>query len=317
VVLGANGTCVHFDVPQVVACRPASTTSWSGESNQQQLVEAAFDVSALLRFGRESDVQQLLFVIESPTGSLRVADYFPKTELRSLYVGQIERSRQQEASDSAGLNASFAPSEYLNAQASASQAGKVSESIRYQTAAPLELLASSGTASRGTAVYFKFRSTPQSTLDGSHRVRVRFAAPSGWRADYVYLRCAAYSRSSAPSQGAICGSSDFLVPLYRDGDDVAREAAERLAAAELALRQLARQFRGELQRSTGSSFTERFVMSLRGDDKQPLPETWLSQVLSSDPQQREFSFQERLPEPLERAVTEFTSARWQLVAMSP
>jgi hypothetical protein len=312
--LAASGACVHFDVPQLVACQPVCSSDLASSSGEET-IEATFDVSTLLRFGRESQVKQLLFVIESPGGTLRVADYAPKTELASLYVGQIERSRQQEESTNAGLSASFAPTELLSAQGNASQSVKASESVRFQTLPPMQLLAASGTVARGTAVYFKFKSTPQTTLDGSRQVRVLFQVPTGWRADYVYLRCAAYDDAPGEQQGSLCSSSDFLVPLYRQGDEVAREAARELAVREAELRQLARQLQPSSPRSRSTSLSHKLSTLFR-EPSPRLPDTWLNAVLTSDADQREFAFQSQLPAPLRKALLQFADARWQVAELN-
>jgi hypothetical protein len=310
----AARSCVHFDVPQLVACRPVNAAK-TPPADSEQTVEATFDISTLLNFGQEGQVKQLLFMVVSPAGTLRVSDYSPKTALTSLYVGHIERSEQQEESGSVGVSASFAPSEFLSAEGNTSKAVKSSESVKFQSVPPLQLLAASGTAARGTAVYFKFRSTPQTTLDGSRQVRVQFRVPRSWRADYVYLRCAAYADAVDVSRGPVCGTSDFLVPLYLDGDDDARQAALDLAHSELELRQLARQLQPSVSRSRSASLSDRWTTLFR-EDKRRVPEFWLSTVLSSDPSQREFSFQEQLPDPLRHALTEFTETRWQLAKLN-
>ncbi len=294
----AGSSCVHFDVPQMVTCRPVNSCEVA-VNDHEQAVEAIFDVSTLLRFGQEAEVRQLLFVVESPAGTLRVVD-FAKTELTSLYVGQIERSRQQEESNNVGLSATVSPAEFLNAQGNTSRAVKANETIRFQTLPPMQLLAASGTVSRGAAVYFKFKATPQTTLDGSRPLRVLFRVPSGWRGDYVYLRCVAYAEATSDQQSPICGSTDFLVPLYLEGDDVARQASLQLAQREYALRQLAQQWQLDSHQAHGASLSDKLTALFR-DEKSRVPELWLTTVLTSPPSRRDFSFQTRLPQDLRRA----------------
>jgi hypothetical protein len=312
----AAGSCIHFDVPQLVCCRPVCASHLPPDQGEQ-LVEAVFDVSTLLQFGQERQVRQLLFVIESPAGTLRVADFAPRTELTSLYVGHIEQSRQQEESSNLGLSAAFSPSEFLSAQGNSSQGSKSNDTIRFQTLPPMQLLAASGTVARGTAVYFKFKATPQTTLDGSRPLRVMFRVPAGWRGDYVYLRCVAYADTSTDGRSAVCGSADFLVPLYLDGDEAARDAARRLAEIESELRQLARHWKPRLARSQKASFSDKLTAIFRDEKTTTVPELWLSTVLTSGPTRRDFSFQTRLPEELSRAVKDFTDARWQLAQLNP
>jgi hypothetical protein len=313
-LLTAEGASVHFDVPQLVSCRPVVDCDNRPEA-QEQRVEAVFEVSTLLRFGQEAQVKQLLFVIENPTGTLHVVDYLPRTALTSSYVGPIERTRQQEASRNAGFSASFSPTEFLSAQANSANSAKTSESVRFEALPPLQLLAASGTAARGSAVYFKFKSTSQSTLDGSRPLRVVFRVPAGWRADYVYVRCVAFAEPAFEKDAGICASHDFLVPLYRDGDEAAKQAASQLAEREFQLRQLARQSHSQLERSRNNSWSTKLT-GIFHQDQPPVPSLWLTTVLSSLPSRREFSFESQLPEELRHAVAQFTDARWQLSQMN-
>jgi hypothetical protein len=284
----------------------------------EELIEAVFEVSTLLKFGQESQVKQLLFVIESPAGLLEVVDYEPKTALTSSYVGHIERTRQQESSGSMGFSASFSPTELLSAQANTAHSAKTNESVRYQALPPLQLLAASGTAARGTAVYFKFKSTPQTTLDGSRPLRVVFRVPAGWRANYVYLRCVAFADPAENKHAGIRASHDFLVPLYREGDQQAKQMAARLAEHEYKLRLLARQSQHRIERSFDDVWNMRWVGLFRhpSNDKRAVPTAWLTTVLTSSPDQLEFSFEAQLPDELRQAVTDFTEARWQLTALN-
>jgi hypothetical protein len=313
-VLSAAAASVHFDVPQLVNCRPVVTCDTSPDTDEQRM-EAVFEVSTLLSFGQEEQVKQLLFVIESPTGSLRVVDYEPKTALTSSYVGHIERTRQRESSRNAGLSATFSPQEFFSAQANAAHSAKTNESIRYEALPPLQLLAASGTAARGSAVYFKFKSNPQTTLDGSRPLRVEFRVPEGWRADYVYVRCVAFAEPESEEDSGICASHDFLVPLYRDGDEGARQAAREMAEREFQLRQLARRSYGQLQRPRNELWTSKLAGVFR-HDRPPVPSQWLTTVLTSSPSRREFVFESQLPEELREALVEFTDARWRLAQLN-
>ncbi len=143
----ATSPCVHFDAAPLVACRVVELSDWpdrgadSENRDDLRLIDAAFDVSTLIRFGHEAQVAQLLFVIESPARSLQVADFAPRTELTTSYVGQIERTRQAEKTGGGGLSATFAPSQFLTAQGNATQSAKTSDSVRFQSLPPMELLA--------------------------------------------------------------------------------------------------------------------------------------------------------------------------------
>lgn len=325
----SDAPCVQFDTIQAVAGHPveavglqplpATARSVLG-AQDEMLIDVQFDVSTLIRFGRESQIAQLLFVVENPPQSLHVVEFSPRTELTTSYAGNIERSQQQDRSLNAGLNATFAPVDFATAEANASNGSKSSDSVRFQTLPPMELLAASGTAQRGTAVYFKFRSSPQTTLEGNRQLRVMYRVPRSWRADYVYIRCAAFDDTALATDGrAICGSADFLVPVYLAGDTEAYQAARAMAQAESRLREQARRASARPRRSTKSSWTDKLselVHPAKSTANVSVPPSWLTVVLTSQPSTQQFSFQAALPPELDLALSDFTTARWQLARLN-
>lgn len=298
---------VNFDVGQLSSCRVVSSANETEEMN----IEAAFDVSTLIRFGQTDQVNELLFVVESPARTLHVVDFSPTTELASEFAGNIQRSSSRDHARNAGLNASLSPHSTATAKGTLANSSTTKDSLHYETLAPKQLLVASGTAARGTAVYFKFAATPQTTLDGSRELRVTFRVQSQWRADYVYIRCVAFgSADDNHVPPRMLGSSDFLVPLYLEGDAAAREAANQLGNQELQLRRVA----SRLRRSAPKKSLSDKLFSLIGhDDNQTAwPHDWLHTVLTSAPHQEDFDFQDRLPASARIATRSFTSARKHL-----
>lgn len=323
--------CVHFDVPQVVACRivegPDSSAPGLAEADGptresadgRMWVEANFDVSTLIRFGQEDSVAQILFVIENPARSSRVVEFGPRTELTTSYVGHIERTRQSDSSESSGVNASFSPHPSVSAQANANGNSSASESARYQQLPPKELLSASGTTARGSGVYYKFRANDQTTLEGTRSLHIVFSVPLAWRADYVFVRCAAFSDELAGDRGRgqprRCGTADFLVPLYLAGDHAAQDAALELGRAERLLRDGAARYRSGAPHPRADGLSDKLV-SLFRPEKQPVPERWLTEVLTSSPVRKDFAFQQEMPDDLSDVIRQFTSARWQLTQLN-
>ncbi len=143
-----------------------------------------------------------------------------------------------------------------------------------------------------------------------------FSVPRHWRGDYVYLRCAAFDQEGAQSQGRpICGSSDFLVPLYLVGDEQAKAAAAQLATTETALRERARSYAKYPARGQDESLGDKLV-SMFHPPRPRVPASWLNTVLTSSPTQCEFAFRDRLPEELDEAVERFTQARRELAELN-
>lgn len=312
-------TCVHFDVPDTVKCRPYEQGGFR-DADDDLLVVANFSISTLVRVGHEEQRLQLLFVLESPERTMRVIDYSPKTELFSTVTGEIEYQRQSERTSEAGLNASFHISPSLNGDARVNSQSRTNEQLSYHQMPPLQLLAASGTISRGSAVYFKLKPSPRTSLEGVRDFQVVFQVPRSWRADYLRLRCVAYETAEEESNREripICGSSDFLVPLYLSGDDPARLAAERLARGEQQLRHLARR-QAERESRQNDSWNNKLPSWLGGKPERRFPpaETWLAAVIQSPADQENFAFISRLPDEIRGGLQDFTTARRALYALN-
>lgn len=304
--------CVHFDVAQLASCRPLADAELADRdlpvSPGEMLIEATFSASTLIRFGQAGQIRQLLFVIESPTQAMHVVDYAPRTALATRYAGNIERTEAQDETRSMGLSANFQPHRAATAQGTVSNGNSASESLRFQLLPPQELVLSSGTIARGKAVFFKFLDSPQTTLDGDRQLSVVFRVPANWRADYVHVRCAAFEAAEASAR-PICGSSEFLVPLYLVGDAAARDAAVRLAQHDLHLRRVAFQLSST---ATEKSFTDKLA-AMFGQRKPPKwPKDWLHQVLTRTSHAAPPEFVQHLPAEVQDAIQNFYRARQEV-----
>ena len=316
----ASTACVHFDAPETVACRAVENYEGpSDTSTEEATVEATFPVSSLIRFGGEGELLQLLFVVESPERTLRVMDYAPKNQLAPSLAGNVGVQSQTERSSSVGFNAATPAGAFLTASANGSGTAKNSSSARYELLPPMHLLASSGTAARGTAVYFKLKPSDQTTLDGARQFTVVFRVPHNWRADYVRLRCVAFGRSGASfrpsSREPLCGSADFLIGLYREKDPVARQAARDLVRSERELKRLAQTEQRSIERRRYGSTSDKLAVWLNLESPR-IPEDWLQEVVRGESTQRDFDFQRHLPDDVRAAVQDFCEARRQLVQLS-
>ncbi|MDG2381176.1 MAG: hypothetical protein P8N76_05840 [Pirellulaceae bacterium] len=313
-VVVAQNPCVHFDVPEVVSCRVRIDDAFQADNAGEMLVEATFDVSSLVRVGRESDLSQYLYVVESPDRSLRVADYSPKTKMISPVSGNVGVQRHSEASSNLGISGSLSPDARASVQASASKDNSNGAKFNYELLPPKQLLFASGTVARGTAVYYKLRSSQQTSMDGVKQFGVVFRVPSCWRGDYVRLRCAAYQRSGSGKQQPICGSSEFLVGLYLVGDDVAKATVIELTKSDLELRGLAQQSRDLIDRQRFPSMTDK-LGSLFNVSEPKIPEDWFRRVIRSDAGRMQ-SFERHLPDELRESVRRYRKARVRVRTLS-
>ena len=241
----AGNSCVQFDVAETVSCRPLELPEQPvAVSGGEMLVEATFEVSSLIHLASEDRLLQLLYVIESPQRTAHVVDYAPKTQMVSPVAGHLNVESQSDQSSSWAIDAGTHGVPWLSATASGAASSTSSATARYELLPPLQLLSFQRDGRAGSAVYFKLRPSPQTSLDGARRFTVVLRVPQAWRADLVRLHCVAFERTATGillgDGKPICGSAEFLVGIYRQGDAPAQAAAQRLAITERTLRELAR-----------------------------------------------------------------------------
>lgn len=227
---------VAFDVSYTVECRDVTPPEFAESHPRRKIVEARFEVSSLIRSGRESDLDELMYVIRSPQRRLRVFDFEPKTQMESDVANAIEVVETGESATSldGGLSAQISPGGgiHLAPSAGLSKATKNGLQQKYSKLPPKQLLVAAGTTLREYGVFFKLKPSTQASLEGQREFVCLFVVPSDWKADYVYVHCTARVRNRSPwTKSSEGGSRRVLVGLYLRGDAEAREAAERLAHA--------------------------------------------------------------------------------------
>ena len=224
---------VYFDMPFTVACRDVTPPEFASMNPGQKLIEARFEISSLLTAGEERDLAQYFIRIESPERKLAIVDYLPKTLHESLHAGPISIQDTDEKTSSLGINISGQYEFLTGAGANAGIGQKNISCVKYDLLPPLETVAASGTLMRGSAVFFKLKSSQRNLLEGSREYAVVLRVPDTWRADYVRVRCEAEGIArafvSSLNERVSAGKRDFVVALYQEGDEPARVSAENFA----------------------------------------------------------------------------------------
>jgi hypothetical protein len=294
---------VHFDMPFAIACRDVSSPEFLAMNPGQKLIEARFEISSLLVAGQERDLSEYFIRIESPQRTLAVVDYLPKTLHESRHAKPISVQDTNEKNASIGINLAGQYEMITGAGINAGLGSKHVSCVKSELLPPLETVAASGTLLRGSAVFFKLKSSPRNLLEGAREYALVLRVPAEWRADYVHVRCQAAGALrafvSSLNQQVTCGKRDFLVSLYLEGDIVARATAEEFARREAQLRTIA-------VTSHKSSSAKR-----RPAD----PEVWLPRVLYG-PVPEAAAIPRELPASVEQAVETFSQARAELRRLS-
>jgi len=231
----AEAPRVRFDMPYAVACRDVTSPEFAESHPGYKLMEAKLEISSLLAGGQEKDLTQFFVRVESPAHTLVIADYLPKTKHEAI-ASSVTKEDSTERTAAIGVNLS-GKYELLTIPGPSAGIGQSKKSsVKYELLPPLETVAASGTLDRGSALFFKIKSSPRNLLEGTREYGLVFKVPTNWRADYLRVRCEAEGIRrgvvSTFDEQFTCGSREFLVALYQDGDETARRLAENFARRE-------------------------------------------------------------------------------------
>ncbi len=326
-VLGAAASCpaarsqaaepiaVEFDVTYLIACPDITPGDFAQANQHERLVEAAFNISSLIKRGRESDLEEFFYRIESPEKSLRIVDHLPRTQVTSSIIGHVAVEKKNEKSSSLGLGVSGVY-EGVKGNASGQISRKSGVVLRYDMLPPTELLTASGTMNRERGVYFKLKPSSLTSLEGAKQFVCVFRVPKHWRGDCVRIHCQATQRKrplfSPLRSPAVCGRSDFLVGLYAEGDEAARQTVVEVIRAEDRLLALSRKHQAELKRLGHASPLPGYA-EVRSYFDTPSPRDLMARLLRKDYWDNP---KMNVPPEIRRAVARLLHARLEVRALN-
>ncbi len=319
----AQSPAVHFDMNPVVACQNVTTPEFEASNPDERLVEADFEISALIRQGDEDDLLQFFYRLELQDAAALVVDYSPKTTLASDQASNVTKEERTEKNNHVGV-VFTSPLDWPGKLTASSDLGEKSMgSTRYELVPEMTAVTASGTVQRGRGVYFKLRPSRSHTLEGARRFSVVIRVPAGWRGGYAHLNCTA----SGVGRGLVrtlderiqCGQRRFVVALYLDGDAEAKAAAQRLVRAETDLWRAVTARRAEIERLNRPTFRDRLesLISPVGASislSHPQPLSSIAPTDSTAPGDGSLAALQasRLPPEVEQALAEYQWARNQL-----
>ncbi|MEM8945248.1 MAG: hypothetical protein AAGD11_08695 [Planctomycetota bacterium] len=207
----------------------------------QRLIELKLRVSVHLLTGNIKDIDEVRIEISDCDSRLRVESFSPNTRLQSDYSDEISVTKTIEHGHSLGASLGGeapVPLGDVVAHVLPSVNGGISKrevlTEKQSRLAPQYAVIASGTIDHEHGVFFKLRSSPQSTLEGSHEFVVRFVVSEGWRGDSLRVCCSATGRQKFlwTKQQTTWSKTCAPVAIYLAGDTEARLAAEEHIAQQ-------------------------------------------------------------------------------------
>jgi len=234
-----------FDFGRTAECRDVTSERLGPQTADlypgQKLVELKLRVSVHLLAGKISDVEEVRIEIGDCDSRIRVESFAPSTRLESNLSKDITSTKITESGKklaaSLGGEAPVPLGDLVAHVLPSVNGGFTQREVLTETQvrrAPQVAVVASGTIGQEHGVFFKLRASPQTTLEGSHELSVRFIVPENWRGDALRVCCRATGQEKFlwTKQQATWARTCAPLAIFLAGDLEARIAAERHVGQE-------------------------------------------------------------------------------------
>lgn len=229
---------VVFDVPALATAHPLIDESVA-ERESTFVIEMVLPVSVRPR-DTKLELDEFEFEVYWNRNVYPLLDYGPKTRTGSKIDGLVSVEERQDRGGTLGLNVKSGWMEVVSGSAQAQLQNKQGSSLRYQEIPQQQPVISSGTIQRGTGAYFHFRPSVATTLEGGRELMVAFWVPSNWRGGLIQIN--AQAKATRPRfvgfTESVTVKKSYLVAVYLEGNEEAKDAAVELVRAENQLRRV-------------------------------------------------------------------------------
>lgn len=225
---------VVFDFPRTIACREVTPTDFANHAPGEIVIEAVLPVSVIVYRGDVHRIDELVVEIDGAAYELRVHGYAPMTRLDSDITKEMEVKTTKESGKTfeatLGGKLPIPGAEAAACLTPSLSALKSDREISTETVnrlPPKQAVVVSGTSNKAQAVFYKFRKSSQTTLEGQHEVSVQFVVPHDWTVSELQVTTVARGKKKwlFYDQDQTWGSLISTVQLYRAGDADLRAAA--------------------------------------------------------------------------------------------
>lgn len=307
---------IAFDVPALTAVRVVDVDNAHIGTSTQKTIEVVIPVSAETRSVGRGNVQEFRFDVFWNRNIYPICDYGPKTQTVCDIEGLISVDKSSEKNSALGLKVGSSYQEVISGSGTAEISSRNGTKLHYQEIPQHELLVASGTIHRGTGAFFRFHPSRTESLEGGRDLVVAFQVPQSWRAGVLQVECQAKgSRKVFAWHDDFEVSRAFILPIYLEGDDQARQTATEFVRSEQQLRKNWQRHRKRPERETRSQIQSIFGPSFRSSSASRIPANWVHYLIQSSDLYLE-QYQTQLPTNVAMAAKQFVQARADLLKLS-
>lgn len=313
---------IKFDVPALVAVGELETASSANgrlsvrrDSTNEKTIRVVIPVSSEVRNSDRGNVEEFRFDVFWNRNAYPIAGYGPQTKTVSDIDGLISVEKVQERNKGLGLDLETGYQDLVLGNAKAEISKKNGTKIKYNEVPQHDVLIASGTVRRGTGAFFRFHPSKRETLEGGRDLIVEYRVPLSWRGGVLKVECRAqgHRKIIGSWRESFKESRSFVVPIYLDGDDEARQAAMSFAQTEQKLRANWGRHVNRDQRKQPQSLLEIFNSSSNSAN---LPDQWMHYLIQSGNDVYLTRYRSRLPDSIAMAAEDFVAARQGLLKLS-
>lgn len=307
---------VSFDVPAIAVAQLVNPAVVEQATTGGKLVRIRLPISTFQRPDFHGLVEQCVVEVSSPYLSMRIVDYWPKTEVASDIQGTVSVKHSTSGESQLGGKGTLG---YQPLGAGTLDAGFKTTNSReesYQRMPPMQVLSSSGTIRRGHGVFFKFLYGPHSVLEGAREIAILAEVPEHWRAQMLHVSMTALGGKSSRGGDQVLGATQLWTVAYQEGDSAAAAQASRYVTQERALRVLAASSQAAVAEKSLPSVWHKLGAAL--DVVEPrIPADYLNKVIfGAKNQYFDNQATNRLPVVLRVAILDYWEERERLAALS-
>ena len=235
------GSTVEFDIAPTAECRDVTPAERVAQYPNQRLIEVTLPISVRFRGVTMDEVDELAIEVNGASAGMRVHDYSPATQLFTEISREIEitttTKKARSLDGSLGGTIPIPGAEaaaHLTPTISAGLAGCNTETEKSSRLPPKHAVVVSGTSSAGRGVFYKLKRYSQTSLEGSHELRVTFVAPGAWRGSEIRVDCAAHGVQKVlwMKQSGTIGQATRLVQLVEMSAKPGRQTVLKPAASD-------------------------------------------------------------------------------------
>ena len=230
----------HVAVVPTVSDNPGKTTVLRPvfSTQDETVIEIVIPVTTRLLDSKKYRMSQFRFEVFWNRNVYPLVDYGPRTITGSNIEGLVSVEKREERNASIGLNLSGRFNELFNTSANGNLSSKNGKLLRYQEVPEHEVFVASGTIQRGTGAFFRFHPNRVATLEGGRELMVAYRVPRNWRGGLVQIDCHGKGKRKyfAGITEAVESHQSFVMPVFREGDQEARDIAFAYVRAEQKLR---------------------------------------------------------------------------------